>query len=184
VAKGWYVLHVYSGHENKVEKYIRLLMDNGELGDSVTDVKVPAEDVVEVKNGKKRTVSRKFLPGYILLEMDLPDHGWKAVCSAIRRIQGVTGFVGTSRDTRPQAISQDEVKTILQKSGSIKAEKRFQSRQEFTLGEEVKITDGPFESFSGKIELINQEKGKLRVMVGIFGRNTPVEVGFNQVEKI
>jgi transcriptional antiterminator NusG len=184
VAKGWYVLHVYSGHENKVEKYIQLLINNGEFSEHVTDVKVPAEDVVEVKNGKKRTVSRKFLPGYILVEMDLPERGWKAICTSIRRIQGVTGFVGTSKDVRPQPISQDEVKAILQKSGAIKTEKRFQSSQDFTLGEEVKIIDGPFESFTGKIELINQEKGKLKVMVGIFGRSTPVEVNFTQVEKI
>lgn len=184
MAKGWYVLHVFSGHENKVEKYIQLIIDGGQYADILYDVKVPAEDVVEVKNGKKRNVSRKFLPGYILLEMDLPERGWKPLCSEIRRIQGVTSFVGTARDAKPQPISQDEVKAILQKTGAIKAERRFQVSQDFTLGEEVKIIDGPFESFTGKIELINNEKGKLRVMVGIFGRSTPVEVNFTQVERI
>ncbi len=184
MAKGWYVLHVFSGHENKVEKYIRLLMDDGTLGDAVFDVKVPSEEVVEVRNGKKRNVSRKFLPGYILLEMDLPDRGWKAVTTAIRRIQGVTGFVGTGQNSKPQPISQDEAKSILQKTGVIKAEKRYQVKQDFVLGEEVRIIEGPFESFSGSIENINQEKGKLRVTVGIFGRRTPVEVDFAQVERV
>lgn len=93
MAKGWYVLHTYSGYENKVERYIRKLMETPEVGDYVFDIKIPSEEVVEVKDGKKKTINRKFLPGYILLEMDLPDRGWKAVCSHIRRIQGVTGFL-------------------------------------------------------------------------------------------
>ena len=184
MAKGWYVLHTYSGYENKIEKYIRLYMEDGSLSGAVVDVKVPAEDVVEVKNGKKRTVSKKFLPGYILLEMDLPDRGWKQVCSQIKKIQGVVGFVGYVTGAKPQPISQDEAKSILQKTGAIKAEKRFQSKQDFAVGEEVRVIEGPFESFSGNIEVVNNEKGKLRVMVGIFGRSTPVEVDFSQVEKV
>ncbi len=184
MAKGWYVLHTYSGYENKVEKYIRLYMEDGTLSGAVLDVKVPAEDVIEVKNGKKRTVSKKFLPGYVLLEMDLPDRGWKQICSQIKKIQSVVGFVGYASGAKPQPISQDEAKAILQKTGAIKAEKRFQSKQDFAVGEEVRVTDGPFESFSGNIEVVNLEKGKLRVMVGIFGRSTPVEVDFSQVEKI
>ena len=184
MAKGWYVLHTYSGYENKVEKYIRLYMEDGTLSGAVLDVKVPAEDVVEVKNGKKRTVSKKFLPGYVLLEMDLPDRGWKQICSQIKKIQSVVGFVGYASGAKPQPISQDEAKAILQKTGAIKAEKRFQSKQDFTVGEEVRVIDGPFESFSGNIEVVNLEKGKLRVMVGIFGRSTPVEVDFSQVEKV
>ena len=184
MAKGWYVLHTYSGYENKVEKYIRLYMEDGTLSGAVLDVKVPAEDVVEVKNGKKRTVSKKFLPGYVLLEMDLPDRGWKQICSQIKKIQSVVGFVGYASGAKPQPISQDEAKAILQKTGAIKAEKRYQSKQDFAVGEEVRVTEGPFESFSGNIEVVNLEKGKLRVMVGIFGRSTPVEVDFSQVEKV
>ncbi len=181
MAKNWYVLHTFTGHENKVEKFIRLMMEDGSLGNVVTDVKVPAEEVSELRGGKKRTVSRKFLPGYILVEMDLPDRGWKEPCSAIRRIQSVTGFVGTGKTIKPQPISVEEAKRILQKSGAIKPERRVHARQDFDIGEEVQIIEGPFESFKGTIGFVNQEKGKLRVMVGIFGRSTPVEVSFSQV---
>lgn len=158
-------------------------MEDGTLGDAVYDVKVPSEEVTEVRNGKKRIVNKKFLPGYILVEMDLPDRGWKIPCSAIRKIQGVTGFVGTGQNSKPQHISADEAKSILQKTGAIKTERRLQAKQDFQVGEEVQIIDGPFESFKGTIEVVNQEKGKLRVMVGIFGRATPVEVSFAQVNK-
>ncbi len=183
MAKGWYVLHTFTGHENKVEKFIRMLMEDGSLGDAVSDVNVPSEEVVEVRNGKKRTVNKKFLPGYILIEMDLPDRGWKIPCTAIRKIQSVTGFVGTGLNSKPQPISADEAKTILQKTGAIKTERRLQAKQDFQVGEEVRVIEGPFESFKGTIEVVNQEKGKLRVMVGIFGRATPVEVTFSQVDR-
>jgi transcriptional antiterminator NusG len=183
MAKGWYVLHTFTGYENKVEKFIRIMMDDGTLGEGVFDVKVPSEEVTEVRNGKKRIVNKKFLPGYILVEMDLPERGWKIPCSAIRKIQGVTGFVGTGQNSKPQPISADEAKSILQKTGAIKTERRLQAKQDFQVGEEVQIIDGPFESFKGTIEVVNQEKGKLRVMVGIFGRATPVEVSFAQVNK-
>ena len=94
MAKGWYILHTYSGYENKIEKTIRSLIENGDIPrEVVTDIKVPVEEVVEIKDGKKRNITKKFLPGYILIEMELPDLGWKITCSAIRRIQGVTGFI-------------------------------------------------------------------------------------------
>ena len=182
--KAWYVVHAYSGHENKVEKQIRLLMDRGEEGDNIFDVKVPSEEVVEMRDGKKRTTSKKFLPGYVLVEMDLPENGWKAVCGGIRKIQGVTGFVGTNRNQRPQPISQEEARSILQKAGEIKSEKILKPKLSFAVGEVVRIIDGPFDSFTGNIEEVDVEKGKLRVMVGIFGRATPVELSFIQVEKI
>jgi transcriptional antiterminator NusG len=140
--------------------------------------------VVEVKDGKKRTQTRKFLPGYILVEMDLPDLNWKASCSKIRKIQGVTGFVGTPANKKPQPLTGDEARSILQKSGEIKGERPVRTHQSFSAGEQVKIIDGPFESFTGTIEEVNQEKNKLKVMVGIFGRNTPVEVDLLQVEKL
>lgn len=184
MAKGWYVLHTYSGYENKIERFLRKMMEEPDFGEVLTDVKVPSEDVVEVKDGKKKVTSRKFLPGYILLEMDLPERGWKAVCSQIKKIQGVTGFVGTGGSQKPQPISQDEAKTILQKAGEIKADKGVRPKQDFVIGESVRIIDGPFDTFTGNIEEVNLEKGKLRVMVGIFGRSTPVEVDFLQVEKI
>ena len=184
MAKGWYVVHTYSGYENKVQKHVRLLVEKGGLKDRIFDVKVPAEDVVEVKDGKKRVTSKKFLPGYILVEMDLPDPGWKETVTAIRAITGVTGFVGSNRNQKPVAISQEEARAILAKTGEIKADRIMKPRQNFSAGENVRIIDGPFDSFTGSIEEVNTEKGKLRVMVGIFGRSTPVEVDFLQVEKI
>ncbi len=185
MATGWYVLHTYSGYENKIEKTIRMMMDVGDLDKEVVrDVKVPQEEVVEVKDGKKRTMTKKFLPGYILVELDLPDLGWKESCSKIKKIQGVTGFVGTPADRRPQPLSGDEARAILQKAGEIKGERVVRPRQSFNVGEQVKIIDGPFESFTGVIEEVNTEKNKLKVMVGIFGRNTPVEVDLLQVEKL
>ena len=185
MSTGWYVLHTYSGYENKIEKTIRMMVDSGELEKEVVrDVKVPSEEVVEVKDGKKRTMTKKFLPGYILVEMDLPELGWKVACSKIKKIQGVTGFVGTPANRRPQPLTGDEARAILQKAGEIKGERVVRPRQSFTQGEQVKIIDGPFESFTGTIEEVNVEKNKLKVMVGIFGRSTPVEVDLLQVEKL
>ncbi|MCL2128526.1 MAG: transcription termination/antitermination protein NusG [Treponema sp.] len=187
MATGWYVLHIYSGYENKIEKTIRMMTDMGELDkEIVRDVKIPAEEIIEVKDGKKRTLTKKFLPGYILVEMDLPDAdmGWKVPCSKIKKIQGVTGFVGTQAGRKPQPLSGDEARAILQKTGEIKGERPARTRQTFSPGEQVKIIEGPFESFTGTIDEVNQEKNKLKVMVGIFGRNTPVEVDLLQVEKL
>jgi transcriptional antiterminator NusG len=184
MAAGWYVLHTYSGYENKIEKIIRLMIGSGELsGEVVKDIKIPQEEVVEVRDGKKRTQTKKFFPGYVMIEMDLPQE-WKGTCSSIKKIQGVTGFVGTPADKMPQPLSGDEARVFLQKSGELKGEKPARSRQTFSPGEQVKIIDGPFESFTGTIEEVNQEKNKLKVMVGIFGRNTPVEVDLLQVEKV
>ena len=178
------MVHTYSGYEMKVEKHLRKIMTNDDIKDFVYDVKVPSEEVVEVKEGRKRVTTKKFLPGYILLEMDLPDNGWKVVCTEIRKIQGVTGFVGSTKNQKPQPITQEEARTILQKTGEIKTDKAIRLKQAFSVGETVRIVDGPFDSFTGSIEEVNLEKGKLRVMVGIFGRSTPVELDFLQVEKI
>jgi transcriptional antiterminator NusG len=185
MARAWYILHVYSGYENKIEKTIRMMLDTGDLSrEIVTDIKVPTEDVTDVKDGKKKTVSRKILPGYLLVEMDLPENNWKATCSGIRKVTGVTGFVGASLNHRPQPISVDEVRRILQRSGELKGERQVRMRQTYSQGEQVKIIEGPFESFAGIVEEVNVEKNKLKVMVGIFGRSTPVEVDMVQVEKM
>lgn len=185
MATGWYVLHTYSGYENKIEKTIHMMVESGDLDKEVVrDVKVPSEEVVEVRDGKKRTMTKKFLPGYILIEMDLPELGWKVPCSQIKKIQGVTGFVGTPANRRPNPLTPDEARSILQKAGEIKGERVVRPRQSFSAGEQVKIIDGPFESFTGTIEEVNAEKNKLKVMVGIFGRATPVEVDLLQVEKV
>ena len=183
MAKGWYVVHTYSGYENKIEKHIRKFMEQSDFASVVLDIKVPSEDVIEVKDGKKKTVSRKSLPGYILLEMELPDIGWKAVCSKVRMIDGVTGFLGQVPGSKPRPIPAQEMRVILQRTGDMKADKVTALYQEFTVGEAIKIIDGPFDTFSGKIEEVNAEKTKLKVTVGIFGRSTPVEVDFSQVEK-
>jgi len=184
MAKGWYVVHTYSGYENKIEKHIRKFMEQPEFSAIVLDIKVPSEDVIEMKDGKKKIISRKTLPGYILLEMDLPDIGWKKPCSQIRMIDGVTGFLGQVPGSKPRPIPSEEMRAILQKSGDMKADKVSALQQEFSVGESVKIVDGPFDSFTGKIDEVNGEKAKLKVTVGIFGRATPVEVDFSQVEKI
>lgn len=182
MAKGWYVVHAYSGHENKVKKQLDRLKEM--FPENVFDVKVPSEEVVEVRDGKRRVTSKKFLPGYVLVEMDLPERGWKEVCSEIRKVNGVTGFVGVARGQKPQPISPDEARAILAKAGEIKSDKALKPKLSFSEGESVRIIEGPFSSFSGNIEEVNLEKGKLRVMVGIFGRATPVELDFYQVEKI
>ena len=185
MAKSWYILHTYTGYEGKIERTIRQLLEAGELDASIVcDVKVPVEEVVEIKDGKKRTRNNKFLPGYIMLELDLPDLGWKATCNTIRRITGVTGFVGNvSRQNRPMPITKDEAMNLLQKSGVIKGDKQVRVRQSFNVGDVIKIADGPFASFTGTVKEINLEKEKLSVEVQIFGRPTPVEVSFLQAEK-
>lgn len=185
MAKSWYILHTYTGYEGKIERTLRTLLESGDIDPAVvTDVKVPVEEVVEIRDGKKHSRKNKFLPGYIMLEMDLPQIGWKSTCSAIRRIQGVTGFVGTNPSDRPRPITTDEAKNLLQKSGEIKGEKAVHIKQSYEVGDQVKITDGPFATFNGSVEEVNAEKNKLRVMVQIFGRATPVEVDIMQVEKV
>ena len=184
MAKEWYILHIFSGYEKRIERAIRSLIENGEIPAGViSEIKIPEEELTEVKDGKKRVVRRKFLPGYILIEMDLPAVNWKGVCTPIRRIHGVTGFLGVVGDARPQSISADEAKSVLQKSGEIKGEKARAS-QLFTAGQQVKIIEGPFDTFTGTVEEVMADRNKLRVMVAIFGRTTPVEVDMLQVELI
>ena len=168
MAKGWYILSTYLGSESKVERTIRSYIDSGALSSYVVlGVKVP----LEVRE-------------YVFVELDLPDLNWKDTCTKIRRIQGVTGFVGTNSNERPRPISADEAKALLQKAGEIKGEKPTRMKQTFSVGEKVKIIEGAFASFTGTIEEVNLEKNKLRVMVEIFGRATPVELDLLQVEKI
>ncbi len=185
MAKGWYVVHTYSGYEQKIERIINKMRETDtDFALVCTDVKVPFETVVEVKDGVRRDVKRKILPGYILVELDLPDHSWKTWCSQIKRIQGVTGFVTPNDSVKPQPLNAGEVKSLFQKTGDLPAEKVFKPKQSFSIGEQVRIIEGPFDSFTGVIEEVNLEKARMRVSVGIFGRSTPVEVDFLQVEKI
>jgi transcriptional antiterminator NusG len=185
MAAGWYVLQVYSGYEKRIEKTIRNMIASNELDkEIVRDVKIPTEEVSEIHEGKKRMATRMFFPGYLLVELDLPDDNWKASCQGIRHVYGVTGFVGTPANKKPVSLSGDDARGILQKSGEIKGEKPSRARQNYVVGEQVKINAGPFESFTGAVEEVNLEKSKLRVSVGIFGRNVPVEVDMTQVERV
>ena len=184
MSRRWYILQTYAGYENKIERSIRTLLDTSVLDSNiVTDVRVPVEEVVEMKDGKKKTRTNKFLPGYIMLEMDLPEFGWKPTCTQLRRLQGVNGFVGTDPNVRPIPISNDEAMNLLQKSGVIKGDKQVHVKQSYNVGDNVKITEGPFATFSGTVKEIFMDIEKLTVEVQIFGRPTPVEVSFGQAEK-
>ncbi len=185
MARSWYILQTYSGYEQKIQRTLNTMLEEQKLcSDIVFQVKAPMEEVVEISNGKKHTRNKLILPGYIMIEMDLPQLGWKDTCSMIRRVQGVTGFVGVKPAEKPRPVSTEEAKRILQMAGELKGEKQVRVKQNYEIGETVKITEGPFATFSGVIEEVNTEKNKLRVNVQIFGRATPVEVDILQVEKI
>lgn len=170
----WYVVHTYSGHETKVAATLKQRIESQKLQDKILDILVPTQEKIEIKEGKKSKVQEKIFPGYLLIRMILDDNTWLAV----RTTPGITGFVGTSN--KPTPLPEDEVETI----------KRFMTMEApkfkttFSLGEAVKITDGPFSEFLGSISEIDEERGKLKVLVSIFGRETPVELDFLQVAKL
>ena len=185
MARSWYIVHVYTGYEQKINRTLSEMIAENKIDSSVLiQVKVPTEEVTEVRNNKKHVKNNLLLPGYIMVEMDLPQIGWKDVCSQIRRIQGVTGFVGTSPSERPRPISGEEAKRMLLAAGELKGEKAVRVKQSYDIGDNVKITEGPFATVSGTVEEVMAERNKLRVNVQIFGRVTPVEVDVLQVEKI
>jgi transcriptional antiterminator NusG len=170
----WYVVHTYSGHENKVAATLKQRVETMKLADKIFRIIVPTRNIVTVKHGKKEEQKEKIFPGYILVHMLLDDMSWLAV----RTTQGVTAFVGTG--DKPTPISQKEVDAIM-KFMEMEAPKYKTS---FSVSEAVKITDGPFSDFLGTIESIDEEKGKLKILVSIFGRETPVELDFLQVAKL
>lgn len=170
----WYVVHTYSGHENKVATNLKQRIDTMKLADKIFEIIVPTRNVVTVKHGKKEEQKEKIFPGYILVKMVLADTSWLAV----RTTQGVTAFVGAGN--KPTPISDKEVDTIL-RFMQMEAPKYKAS---FSVGEAVKIVDGPFADFLGTIDNIDEEKGKIKVLVSIFGRETPVELDFLQVSKL
>jgi len=170
----WYVVHTYSGYENKVKNNLEHRIDSMHMKDRIYEVVVPVEDVLEYKSGKKQLVQKKLLPGYILIHMDLDDDSWYVV----RNTPGVTGFVGTS--VRPVPIPNAEVERVLTRQ---KAEKPKVSA-EFAEGEGVKVVEGPFADFTGVISEVSLDQSKLKVLVSIFGRETPVELAFDQVLKL
>ena len=170
----WYVVHTYSGHENKVAVALKQRVESEHLESKILEVLVPTQDKIEIKSGKKMTVKEKIFPGYILVRLVLDDVSWLAV----RTTQGVTGFVGIGN--KPTPISEAEVATIVkftQTEAPI-------FKQVFEVSDTVKIIDGPFADFIGKVDNVDKERGKVKVLVSIFGRETPVELDFLQVQKI
>jgi transcriptional antiterminator NusG len=175
--KRWYVVHAYSGMEKAVERNLRERIDRSELQDKFGRILVPMEEVVELKNGKKAVTERRFFPGYVLVEMEMADDSWHLV----KHTNKVTGFVGGAKN-RPSPISEAEVmKIVHQMQEGVEKPK---PKTLWSVGELVRIKDGPFTDFNGAIEDVNYEKSKVRVAVTIFGRATPVELDFAQVEKV
>ena len=172
----WYVVHAYSGMEKAVERNIIERIQRAEMQSKFGRILVPTEEVVEIKNGQKRTTERKFFPGYVLVEMVMDDITWHLV----KHTNKVTGFVGGAKN-RPAPISEEDVRKIVNqmKEGTEKPRHKV----EFEVGEYVRVKEGPFTDFNGTVEEVNYDKNKMRVAVTIFGRSTPVELEFGQVEK-
>ena len=176
MSKQWYVIHTYSGFERKVKLSIEEQFGHSSYGDRFDEVVIPTEEVVEVRKGKKKVSSRKFFPGYILINVDMNQDIWYM----IKNTPKVTGFLGSSAE--PVPLSGEEVKTIMDQ---IKGESaRPKPKFSFEKGESVRVIDGPFLNFNGVVEDVNHDKGKVRVMVSIFGRATPVELEFPQIERV
>ncbi|OMP67960.1 transcription termination/antitermination protein NusG [Domibacillus epiphyticus] len=175
--KNWYVVHTYSGYENKVKANLEKRVESMGMQDKIFRVIVPEEEETDVKNGKKKVTKRKVFPGYVLVEIVMTDDSWYVV----RNTPGVTGFVGSSgHGSKPTALLPDEVTSILKQMGM--DERRLDV--EYELGETVVVKEGPFADFEGTVEEIDQDKGKLKVLVNMFGRETPVELDFDQVNKL
>lgn len=176
MAKRWYVIHTYSGHENKVKTHLEKLIEAENLQEKISQVLVPTEEVIEMKQGKKTSVTRKLFPSYVLVEMEMDRHAWHLVTNA----PGVTHFVGTG--SKPQPLRESELKRILNRIEE--GQEKEQKEVPFRTGDHIKVTDGPFTDFTGVVEEVHPERGKLKVMVSIFGRATPVELDFLQVTHV
>src|SRR3989344_1867665 len=171
----WYVVHTYSGHENRVYQTLKQRIESEHLEDKILEVLVPTQDKIEIRSGKKETVKEKIFPGYILVKMILDDDAWLA----IRTTQGVTSFVGMGN--KPTPISEREVKSIISFMDQ-GAQPTYKTT--YMEGDTVKIVDGPFAEFIGKVDTVDKDRGKIRVLVSIFGRESPVELDFLQVQKL
>ena len=172
----WYIIHSYSGFERKVRESLESRVQAFGLQEKIGRVLIPTESVTEVRGGKKYTSERMFYPGYVLVEMDMDDHVWHVVKSTPR----VTGFVGTGQ--QPTPLSEEEVQNIVYRVGESKDKPKLKVK--FEKNETVRITEGPFASFTGVVDEVNEDRETLKVMVTIFGRSTPVELEFGQVEKV
>lgn len=180
MAKEWYVVHTYSGHENKVKLALEKRIKISGLEDKIFQVKIPTVEVPEIKDGKKKVKLKKFSPGYIVIEMEFNDETWKIVKS----IPGVTNFVGAYGTEKPKPLTKSEVNTLFEQMGEQKRKERASAVIDFSVGEHVKVIDGPFSNFNGVIEEVYPEKGRVRVKVEIFGRGTPVELDYLQIGRI
>ncbi len=169
----WYVLHTYSGYENKVKKTIESRVDALDMGDKVFEIVVPTQEEIEIKQGQRHNVQRKVFPGYVLVRMEMDEDSWYQ----LRNTPGVTGFV--SFNNKPVSLTEQEAQGVL-KSMAAEAPK---VKIQFALGDTIRIIDGPFADFRGEIDEINNEKGKIKVLVSFFGRETPVELDFLQAER-
>ena len=175
----WYVVHTYAGYENKVKSNLESRIASMNMEDRIYEVVIPMEEVVEFKGGKKVTVQRKVFPGYLLTRAELDDDSW----SVIRQTPGVTSFVGPG--TKPTPLSRAEVESILQvREEGVEAPRARRPRLEYEVGETVRVKEGPFADFTGTVSEINEDQLKLKVLVNIFGRETPVELEFSQVAKL
>ena len=174
--KKWYIVHVYSGFEGKVKTALEERIQTSPLADKFGKVLVPTEEVVELVKGKRKTSSRKFYPGYILVQMEMNNETWHIVNSTAK----VTGFLGGR--SSPTPLTEEEADQILNRmeTGKLKPQPKFY----FEFGDEIRVIDGPFTNFNGTVEEVNPEKGKIKVLVSIFGRSTPVELDFVQVTKL
>ncbi len=175
MAKRWYVVHTQTGHEDRVKKHLESRIQSANAQELVTQILIPTEKVSEVRGGKKRIMERKFFPGYVLIEMDLTDQAWYL----IRNTPGITGFIGPG--AKPQPLREEEIAAIFKQAEESK--EKPMPKVIFEKGESVKIIEGPFTNFNGEIDEVFPSKGKVKVMVSIFGRATPVELEYWQVEK-
>jgi transcriptional antiterminator NusG len=177
MAQHWYVIHVYSGFEKKVAESIREQADQSSMRELFEEVLVPVEEVVEMRRGAKVAAERKFFPGYVLVKMEMTDETWHLV----KNTPKVTGFLGSGSGSQPSPVPQREVDRILQQVQE--GIERPKPSVTFEIGEQVRVSDGPFTSFSGFVEEVDEERARLKVAVSIFGRATPVELEYSQVEK-
>ncbi|MFJ7729952.1 transcription termination/antitermination protein NusG [Neobacillus sp. NPDC097160] len=175
--KNWYVVHTYSGYENKVKANLEKRVESMGMSDKIFRVVVPEEEETEIKNGKKKVVKRKVFPGYVLVEIVMTDDSWYVV----RNTPGVTGFVGSAGSgSKPTPLLPEEVTGLLKRMGV--EEKRIDV--DYEIGETVRVKEGPFANFTGSVEEMDKDKAKLKVLVNMFGRDTPVELEFTQIEKL
>ncbi len=175
--KHWYIVHTYSGYENKVKANLEKRVESMEMQDRIFQVVVPVEEELEIKNGKKKMVKKKLYPGYVLVEMIMTDESWYVV----RNTPGVTGFIGSAN--KPIPLEEAEIRAILGLSSDAHAAEELKPKIGVAIGDSVRVTAGPFENFIGQVEEIMAEKRKLRVRLTMFGRETPVEMDFSEIEK-